>query len=232
MNASKGARRTFIRVAVMLRKGRGTGALAVTAAFALAGCGQFTAPAAAPPATLRAAARSAGPAATTPPCTHQRNARRYAQVKVVLKTKGGSFCVPEFHDFGGAIEYPGVERSVHLTLRSATKNIYDDPQLGSGTAIFYLNLHFLAGTHFRTKLRSKGGLTGEKIDVGQPYTASGIVTVGHLELMFPPCYAVATQGPYGGVLSNLGDLFSDTTITGNGYGVIEIYSGQQVGKEC
>ena len=50
--------------------------------------------------------------------------------------------------------------------------------------------------------------------------------------MFPPCYTVATQGPYGGVLSNIGDLFSDTTITGAGFGVIEIYPGAQVSQEC
>jgi hypothetical protein len=43
-----------------------------------------------------------------------------------------------------------------------------------------------------------------------------------------PCYTVATQGPYGGVLSNLGNLFADTTVTGAGYGVIEIYSAEQV----
>ena len=72
-----------------------------------------------------------------------------------LKTKAGSFCVPEFHGFGGTIEYPGVERSVELVLRSSTKNIYDEPPLGSGAPIFYLNLHFLAGTHFRSKLKSR-----------------------------------------------------------------------------
>jgi hypothetical protein len=43
---------------------------------------------------------------------------------------------------------------------------------------------------------------------------------------------MATQGPYGGVLENLGNLFSGTTITGAGFGVIEIYSGDQVTQEC
>jgi len=150
----------------------------------------------------------------------------------MLKTKAGAFCVPAFHGFGGTIEYPGVEPSVELVLRSSTKNIYDEPLLGSGAPIFYLNLHFFAGTHFGTKLKSKGGLTAAKIQAGQSYTAFGIVAVGHLVLMFPPCYTVATQGPYGGVLPGLGDLFSDTTITGAGYGVIEIYPGMQVSQEC
>lgn len=171
-------------------------------------------------------------AAAPPGCAGQRKARKYAQIKVELRKRGGSFCVPEFHGFGGTIEYPGVDRKAELVLRSSTQNIYDQPQLGSGTAIFYLNLHFLAGTHFGTKFGTKGGLTAEQIEVNQPYTAFGIVTVGHLALMFPPCYAIATQGPYGGVLPRLGELFADTTITGAGYGAIEVYSGAQVSQQC
>lgn len=198
---------------------------ALVAALAVAGCGQLygAAPAPSPPAR---------PAATPPQCKGQRTRARYAQIKTTLKTKAGSFCIPEFHGFGGSMQYPGVERSVELVIRSSTKNIYDEPQLGSGTAIFYLNLHFLAGTHFGTKLKSSGGLTAEKIEAGQTYTAFGVVAVGHLDMMFPPCYAVATQGPYGGVLPGLGQLFSDTTVTGAGYGVIEIYPGEQVSQEC
>jgi hypothetical protein len=121
---------------------------------------------------------------------------------------------------------------VKLVLRSSTANIYDEPLLGSGAPIFYLNLHFFAGTHFGTKIKPKGGLTGASIEAGQPYTAFGVVAVGHLVLMFPPCYTVATQGPYGGILPGLGRLFSDTTITGAGYGVIEIYPGMQTSQEC
>jgi hypothetical protein len=170
--------------------------------------------------------------ALPPQCAGQRDARRYAQLRVRLSKRGGSFCIPEFHGFGGTMQYPGVERPVALVLRSSTSDIYDDPQLGSGTAIFYLNLHFLKGTHFGTSLGSGGGLESKKIEAGQPYTAFGIVTVGHLVLMFPPCYTDATQGTYGGTLSNLGELFAGTTITGAGYGVIEIYPGAQVSQQC
>jgi hypothetical protein len=195
------------------------------AACAIVSCGQRDG-AALPSATTARAA-------TAPPqCKDQRTREKYAQIKVMLKTRGGSFCIPAFHGFGGTMEYPGVERSVKLVLRSSTKNIYDEPQLGSGTPIFYLNLHFLAGTHFHTKLKSIGGLTSAKISAGQTYSAFGIVAVGHLVLMLPPCYAVATQGPYGGVLPGIGQLFSDTTITGAGYGVIEIYPGMQVSQAC
>jgi hypothetical protein len=199
---------------------------ALAAALALPGCGQLYTSAPVP-------ATAAQPQTAPPQCKNQRDRAKYSQIKAKLKTKAGSFCVPEFDDFGGTIDYPGVDPSVGLVLRSSSQNIYDEPELGySAAPIFYLNLHFLAGTHFGAKLKSTGGLTGATIEAGQDYTAFGIVAVGHLVLRFPPCYAVATQGPYGGILPGLGQLFSDTTITGAGYGVIEIYPGMQVSQEC
>ena len=135
--------------------------------------------------------------------THGQN---YASLPEKLKTNGGSLCVPAFGGFGGSIEYPGLERSVKLTIRTSTQNIYNEPQLGNGTSIVYLNLHFHASTRFRSRVKPKGGLTSPSISPGATYTAYGIVAVGHLDLMFPPCYTVATQGPYGGVLPNLGNL--------------------------
>jgi predicted small lipoprotein YifL len=200
--------------------------LALAAACATAGCGQRDS-AALPPAT-------GAQAATAPPqCKNQRTKENYAQIRAKLKNRAGSFCIPEFGGFGGTIEYPGVKRPVTLELRSSTQNIYDEPLLGSsGSPIFYLNLRFLAGTHFHSKLKSGGGLTSSTIQAGQTYSAFGIVAVGHLVLMFPPCYAVATQGPYGGILPGIGQLFSDVTIVSAGYGVIEIYSGMQVSQGC
>lgn len=182
--------------------------------------------------TVPASATLARAMTNPPTCKGQRTTKRYGSITVKLRAKGGSLCIPAFGGFGGSMQYPGVERSVKLTVRTSTKNIYNEPQLGNGTSIVYLNLHFHAGTHFGSNLKSKGGLTSPAIYPGGAYTAYGIVAVGHLILMFPPCYAVATQGPYGGVLPNLGHLVSDTTITGAGYGVIEIYSGEQVSQEC
>jgi hypothetical protein len=207
---------------------RGEGRLAsyaFTAATLLTACAQ-------PGGTMTAPATSARAVTGPPTCKDQRTTKNYGNITVALKTKGGSFCVPAFGGFGGSMQYPGVERSVKLTIRTSTKNIYDEPQLGTGTSIVYLNLHFRAGTHFGSNLKSKGGLTSPRISAGDTYTAYGIVAVGHLDLMFPPCYTVATQGPYGGVLPNLGNLFGGTTITGAGYGVIEIYSGEQVSQGC
>src|SRR5580704_2912157 len=214
----------------MTRLNTGRHALGLgVAVIILAGCGgSQTSITNAVPAPATAARALTGP----PTCKGQRTTKKFGSISVKLKTKGGSFCIPEFGGFGGSMQYPGVERSVKLTIRTSTENIYNEPQLGTGASIVYLNLHFHAGTHFGSHLKSKGGLTSETIQAGDAYTAYGIVAVGHLVLMFPPCYTVATQGPYGGVLPNLGNLFSDTTVTGAGYGVIEIYSGAQVSQEC
>jgi hypothetical protein len=179
-------------------------------------------------ASFGAASGQTGP----PACANQRTTMTYAGNSAKLRGDGGTFCIPAFGGFGGSLQYPGVERAVNLTIRTSTANIYNEPLLGTGTPIVYLNLHFKGGTHFRSNLKSKGGLTSAAIQVGNSYTAYGIEAAGHLVLMFPPCYTVATQGPYGGVLPNVGDLFSDTTITGAGFGVIEVYPGAQVSQEC
>jgi hypothetical protein len=198
---------------------------AFAAAALLTACGQ-------PSGTMPAPVTFA-PAVTRPPaCIGQHTKSKYGGISVRLKTKAGAFCIPAFGGFGGSMQYPGVQRSVKLTIRTSTEDIYDEPQLGTGTSLVYLNLHFHAGSHFGSNLKSKGGLTSKMINASATYTAYGIVAVGHLVLMFPPCYTVATQGPYGGVLPNLGNLFVNTTITGAGYGVIEIYSGAQVSQEC
>lgn len=200
-----------------------------TAVIMLAGCGGSQT---AIGGTVPAAATSARFLTGPPSCKGQRTTKKFGDKAVTLKTKGGSFCIAAFGGFGGSMQYPRVDRAVKLTIRTSTANIYNEPQLGTGTSIVYLNLHFHAGTHFGSNLRSQGGLTSEAIYSGNTYTAYGVVAVGNLDLMFPPCYTVATDGPYGGVLPNLGELFSGTTITGAGYGVIEIYSGQQVSQAC
>jgi hypothetical protein len=172
-------------------------------------------------------------AMTGPPaCKRENKKKQYGSIVVKLRSKGGSFCVPAFGGFGGTMQYPRADRSAKLTIRTSTANIYNQPQLGTGTSIVYLNLHFHAGTRFGSTLKSNGGLTSQTISPGGIYTAYGIVAVGHLDFMFPPCYTVATQGPYGGVLPNLGNLFRSAIITGVGFGVIEIYSGQQVSQQC
>ncbi|HZV77500.1 MAG TPA: hypothetical protein VFF63_07075 [Candidatus Babeliales bacterium] len=199
---------------------------AAALAALVAACGQQ--PAALPAPAFAPAAANVAP----PKCKGQQDNKKRASLKVTLSTKGGSLCVPAFGGFGGSIEYPKVERSVVLTIRTSTSNIYDEPLLGTGTPILYLNLHFRAGTHFEGSVKSEGGVQSAQIEPGQPYTSYGEVTVGHLALMFPPCYSNAMSGPYGGLIPNIGSMLRNTTITGAGYGVLEIYSGAQVSQEC
>jgi len=214
---------------MMTRFGSGRDAFGIVLAISVvAACGGSATASGTVSALARAVRVQSGP----PACTGQRSTKKYGNITEKLQTAGGSLCIPAFAGFGGSIEYPGVERRVKLTIRTSAQNIYNEPQLGSGTSMVYVNLHFHAGTHFGSNLQSQGGLTSQAINAGSTYTAFGIVAVGHLVLMFPPCYSVATQGQYGGVLPNLGTLFSNTTITGAGLGVIEIYSGQQVSQPC
>lgn len=52
-----------------------------------------------------------------PTCKGQRTTKNYGDITVTLKTKGG-FLHPSVRGFGGSMPYPGVERSVKLTLRN------------------------------------------------------------------------------------------------------------------
>jgi hypothetical protein len=209
---------------------------ALAAAAVLAGCAQAGSNVAAPPGTTASAlqrAPAARAAAGNPPrCQGQRSRKRYAQTVTKLKRDGGSICIGEFHGFGGTLEYPTVDRSIRLTNRVTVADIYNQPEIGSGTPLLYLNLHFAANTRFGASVPAQGGLESSKFVSGQAYTAFGQVAVGHLVFMFTPCYSVATSGPYGGLLPNVGALFDNAIITGDGFGVIEIYPGAQVSQAC
>jgi hypothetical protein len=211
---------------VTARRVAGRAAATLTALVALASCGGTGATD--PPSVTLAALPQTAP----PQCKHQRTTHRYAQIKVTLRAKQGLLCIPEFGGWGGTIAHPGVHKPVVFTLRTSTQNIYYEPQMGSGNSLVYLNLRFSTDTRFDSRLKAEGGLTSEQLTAGQTYTAFGIVQVGHLALRLQPCYAVATSGAYGGVFPNTGELLAGATITGAGYGVIEIYQGMQASEEC
>jgi hypothetical protein len=204
--------------------------LSISCAF-VAGCSSAPLQSAGASSFTPSAVRPALP--SVPDCSGQHTKHSYSGLTAKLEKKGGSFCIPTYGGFGGSLLYPNLERSAKLTIRTSLKNLYYEPALGdSGATIVYLNLHFHRGARFGEKTQTGGGLTSKAIVAGQSYTAYGIVAVNHLVLRFPPCYSVATQGQYGGVFPNLGNLMSDTTVTGAGYGVIEIYPGAQVSQAC
>jgi hypothetical protein len=199
-------------------------------ACALAACSTH---AAAPlPSTALVAPAVVLPDAGPPACKGQKTTKNYASLTVTLSTKGGSLCIPAYGGFGGTVKYPGANPSVKLKLISSTKDYNDLPQLGQGTAIFYLQLALSGGTSFAPKAQAGGGLTAEQIVPGKPYTAYGQATISGFTLKFGPCYSVATKGKYGGVIGGIGTLLKGQQIPVAASAVIELYSGKQTSKKC
>ncbi len=185
-----------------------------------------------PPMVLAAPAGVDRPGAGPPACKGQKTSKNYASLAVTLSTKGGSACIPAYGGFGGTVRYPGAQPSVKLKLISSTKDYDHLPQLGHGTAIFYLQLAISGGTTFASKVRAGGGLTAEEIVSGKPYTAYGRATISGVTLNFGPCYSVATEGKYGGVIGGVGALLKGQSVPFAAKGVIEIYSGKQSATKC
>jgi hypothetical protein len=203
---------------------------AVATGVLLGACAQHSG--AALPITAGASARVNLPDANPPQCKGQKNEQYYATVTAKLKTKGGAFCIPEFGGFGGKVQYPSVDPSVKLTLTSSTTDYNNLPQLGSGTAIFYLQLSISGGTSFGSNTKAGGGLTSQAIVAGDDYTAFGEAVIFGYHYKFKPCYTVATQGKYGGVIGGLGSLLKGVDVPTSGSGFIEVYSGQQASEQC
>jgi hypothetical protein len=201
---------------------------AITAAVLLAACAQ---PAAFPSSVSGMQYRIA-PNATVRPCKGQENYQDYASLTVKLKSNGGAFCIPEYGGFGGKVQYPGATPSVKLQLISSTTDYDNLPQLGSGSALFYLQLAISGATRFASSTSAGGGLTSQSIVPGDTYTAFGEAVVFSYHYEFPPCYAVATKGKYGGVIGGLGTLLKGVKVPAKGSGFIEIYSGQQSSTQC
>jgi hypothetical protein len=205
------------------------GAFSIAAAALLSACAQQGA--ASLPA-MPAAQRLPAPLANPPQCKGQQNEQYYASLSVKLKTKGGAFCIPEFGGFGGKVQYPSLRPAVTLKLISSTTNYDNLPELGSGSAIFYLQLSISGGTTFGHNTKAKGGLTSQAIVAGDPYTVFGEAIVLGYHYHFPPCYTIATKGKYGGVIGGIGTLLKGVQVPTSGTGFIEIYSGQQASEEC
>jgi hypothetical protein len=184
------------------------------------------------PSTSPVPQQGALPEAGPPACKGQKDAKRYASLTVTLSARGGSFCIPEFGGFGGKIKYPSADPAVKLKLVSSTTDYNHQPQLGQGTAIFYLQLAISDGTKFGNNVSAGGGLTGQQIVPGQPYTAYGRASVSGFHINFGPCYTVATKGKYGGVIGGIGTLLKGVTVPVAASGLIEIYSGEQTTKQC
>jgi hypothetical protein len=206
------------------------GSAALTAATLLAAC------AARGTSTLPAASSSFVPSVTReaklPACKGQQTTKQYATLTVTLSTDGGSFCIPKFGGFGGSVKYPSANPSVDVTLWSSTTNYNHMPELGNGTAIFYLQLALSGGTNFGSKVGHGGGLASKKIVPGQTYTVFGQAKIYGFPYNFNPCYVIAVKSRYGGTLGGIGTLLKGQSVPAPATGVIEIYGGQQASQEC
>jgi hypothetical protein len=206
------------------------GLLVIATAALLAACAQHGDPML--PSTSIATQALAMPDAKVPKCKGQKTTKEYASLTVTLSTEGGSFCIPRFGGFGGTVNYPSANPSVQLQLISSTSDYDNLPQLGSGSAIFYLQLAISGATQFGANTSAGGGLTSKDIVPGDAYTAFGEAIVYGFKYHFTPCYTIATKGTYGGVIGGLGTLLKDVDIPAKASGFVEIYSGEQSSSEC
>ncbi len=201
--------------------------IALAASFTLTACAQHGG--ALLPAPSQA---NATPDRTPPGCKGQKTKIHYATATDQLASHGGSLCIPAFAGFGGNLKYPSAHPPIALTLNSSTTNYNHQPKLGDGAPLFYLEFSTSAGTAFGNKLTSGGGLTGSRVIAGQPYTAYGQASIFGHKISLGPCYTVATQGKYGGVIGKIGALIKGQNIPFAVTGVIEIYSGKQTNSTC
>lgn len=202
------------------------GSLLALAASVAVGCAaRQTAPL---PPTPFASIELSGP----PPCKGQKTTKYYATLTVTLSSQGGKFCIPAFGGFGGKVKYPAANPSVKLTITSSTTNYDHMPELGQGTAIFYMQLALSGGTTFGSTGTAGGGLTSQQIIAGNPYTAYGQAKAFGIKKNFGPCYTIAKQGKYGGVIGGIGSLLKGQNVPFAVTGVIEIYSGKQTRTKC
>lgn len=203
-------------------------ALAIAATLTLSACAQHAG-------TLPPVSVDAPSALKSPPdCKGQQNSKHYATLTAPLKSSGGAFCIPAYGGFGGKLEYPNASfnGTVNLTLTTSTKNYNNQPNLGNGKALFYIQFAISGGVKFGSKLKSGGGLTGAKIVSGNPYTLYGQAKAFGQTIGFGPCYTTATKGKYGGVIGELGSLVKNQDVPFAASGVIEIYSGEQTSYGC
>lgn len=206
--------------------------IVLTAAAVLAACAQ-NGGATLPSSTSFAPQANSLPLSSGPPaCTGQKDAKNYSSAKMTFSNKGGTFCVPSFSGWGGTIAYPKAKPSVKVTVTSSTTDYKNFPQLGPGTAIFYLQFSFKSGTTFGDAINNQGGLTSTTIQNGKAYTAYGQATISGGKVKIGPCYDVATKGQFGGVLSSIGGLLEYATSVNPATAFIELYKGKQTKTPC
>jgi hypothetical protein len=178
--------------------------------------------------TIDAMRPDAAPAA----CKGQETTSKFASLKQTLSSAGGAACIPAFEKFGGTLMYPGATPSVTLSMISSTTNYKHLPELGTGSAIFYLQLGISGATSFGTSAPAGGGLSGPSIKAKKVYTALAQVSADGIVETLPGCYTTAIAGKNGGEIAGLGTLLKNQSVPVAVTGVIEIYAGKQASEKC
>jgi hypothetical protein len=217
---------------------RGTAVVAVALLSACAAhSGGGFVPTATAPASIGASslapARAVEPFAAPKACKGQKTTAKFASLTQVLKSAGGSLCIPAIGGFGGSIFYPGATPSIKMALTTSTTNYTGKlPALGSGKVILYIQLATSGPVAFAASVKVGGGLTSKTLIAGKPYTAYGQASADGITEGLKPCYAVATKGPSGGVIGGIGSLLKGQDVPVPASGVIEIYSGKKTSTKC
>ena len=216
--------------------------VSVVAIGALAGCaGQSTLtppPAnAGSPATLGRLGADVPDVSPPPKCKGQKNTKDYAEMaKEVLKKNGGSFCVPAFGGWGGALQYPQTYGSptYSVQLISSTTAYKGSllPPGGSQKPIFYLQIGFNSFPGFYPTLPKGSPLVSSHLQPKKSYTVEvfeyfyGLGWSGE-----GSCYQVAAASKNGGSLAAVGAVFEKLTFAEKN-GAIEIFPGALVSNKC
>jgi hypothetical protein len=172
-----------------------------------------------------------------PKCKGQKSAKDYAEVaKEVLKTNGGSLCVPAFGGWGGELQYPQTYGSYTYTVKliSSTTAYKGStlPPAGSKKPIFYLQLAFNSFPGFYPTLPNGKPLVSSHLTPNKSYTVETFeyfYALGWGEVA--ACYQVAKKSPDGGALPAAGAVFEKLTFLEHD-GAIEIFAGALVTNRC
>lgn len=216
--------------------------VSVVAAGLLAGCaGQsmLTPPPANFDSTDTLARLGANEPDVSPPakCNGQKTTEFYAEMaKEVMKTGGGSLCVPAFKGWGGALQYPRTDGSAKYTVKlvssvSAYKGALLPPR-GSKKPMLYLQIGFSGPPGFNPTLPKGAPLVSSHFAPKKSYTVELFeyyYALGWSEEA--SCYQVAETSKNGGALVDVGAVFQNVTFRESN-GAIEIFAGALVSNKC
>lgn len=169
-------------------------------------------------------------------CKRQSTTSLYATRSARFASKASVLCIPAFDGFGGTLAYPGAHPAVSVIVTSSTKN-YNHliPTLGKGKPLFFLQVATSASTNFGTKVSDSGGLESKALVAGKSYEVYGQAKLGGVAgiiIPFAACEATASQGKYGGEITDLGSRMVGANLTAPATIYLEVYPRRKSNTAC